>query len=365
MSLEIPTCGLVLALMVAPGFAGPASAGNGPVASAAAGGVAGYRAEAEQAKGAERTAESAEPAGQVGQAQPAEQAEPERPLDRRDRERRAALAAAGLERRTVESEFGRLVYWIGGAGQPLVLLHGSGDSGGVWAVAAPELVGDHRLLVPDLAGYGESEPAEGVLPMATVFGGLEVVVEAAGLEPPLVMGGNSMGAWLAMLYAHRHPERVARVVAVNGGAILAEPSGLTLMPADREQARTVMAAIRDPSSPPLPDEVLDDIVERSREGAVARMMQDLPGMMGFLLDGKLGEIATPVDLLWGESDGLMKVSYAEKMAAALPRVRLTLVPRCGHIPMNECPETFVRLLREVLSSEPPAAAAPTAAEAGQ
>ncbi len=127
------------------------------------------------------------------------------------------------------------------------------------------------------------------------------------------------------------------------------------MPADREQARRVMAALRDPSSPPLPDDVLDDIVARAGTGPIARMMLDLAGMMGYLLDGKLAEITTPVDLLWGESDGLMKVSYAEKMAAGLARARITLIPQCGHIPMGECPVRFAALLREILAREPPAA----------
>ncbi|MFQ5350826.1 MAG: alpha/beta fold hydrolase [Thermoanaerobaculia bacterium] len=278
----------------------------------------------------------------------------ESPLARRDRERRAALAAAGLERTTLETGRGQLVYWQGGEGAPLVLLHGSGDSAGTFAAVVPQLLGDHRLLIPDLAGHGDSEPAEGVLPMATVVAGLESLLEEADLESP-VLAGNSMGAWLAMLYAHKHPGRVSRVVAINGGAILGEPSDIKLMPANRDEARRSMAAIRDPSSPPVPDEVLDDIVARANSGPIRRMMMDLAGMMAYLLDGKLGEIATPVDLLWGESDGLMKLSYAEKMAAGLPRARITRIPQCGHIPMGECPERFVRLLREILAAEPPAA----------
>jgi len=279
---------------------------------------------------------------------------PEDPLAQRDRQRLALLAESGLERRTLETESGWLVYWVGGEGKPLVLLHGSGDSAGGWAAVVPRLAGDYRLLVPDLAGHGESEPAEGILPMAVIVGGLEALLEEVDLERP-VLAGNSMGAWLAMLYAHAHPELVDRVVAINGGAILGEPTGLTLMPADREQARTVMAALRDPSSPPLPDEVLDAIVVRSRTGPIARMMMDLAGMMGYLLDGRLSEIETPVELLWGESDGLMTVGYAEKMAAGLPRSRITLIPQCGHIPIAECPDRFVELLREILARDPPTA----------
>ena len=276
----------------------------------------------------------------------------ESPLERRDRERIEALIAAGMERLELETGGGKLVYWSGGEGRPLVLLHGSGDAAGAFSAVAPDLLADHRLLIPDLPGHGDSEPSEGILPMATIFGGLEALLEAAELDRP-VLAGNSMGAWLAMLYAHKYPDRVARVVAINGGAILGEPSDIKLMPADREEARASMAAIRDPSSPPVPDDVLDDIVARANTGPIRRMMLDVAGMMGYLLDGKLGEISTPVEMLWGESDQLMKPSYAEKMAAGLPRSRITRIPKCGHIPQVECPERFVELLREILGSEPP------------
>jgi abhydrolase domain-containing protein 6 len=286
----------------------------------------------------------------------------ESPLDRRDRLRLEALAAAGLERQVLETEAGRQVYWQGGEGRPLVLLHGSGDSAGTWAAAASELIGDYRLLIPDLAGHGASEPVDGILPMATIVAALEALLDQVDLDAP-VLAGNSMGAWLAMLYAHKYPGRVARVVAINGGAILGEPSEVKLMPADRQEARQAMAAIRDPSSPTFPDEVLDDIVARANKGPIRRMMMDLAGMMAYLLDGRLGEIETPVDLLWGESDGLMKLSYAEKMAAGLPRARITRIPKCGHIPQSECPERFDGQLREVLSSEPPAPAETRAAPA--
>lgn len=220
----------------------------------------------------------------------------ESPLDRRDRERLETLAAAGLERAVLETAAGRLVYWQGGEGPPLVLLHGSGDSAGTWAATARELVDEHRLLIPDLPGHGASEPAEGVLPFATIVAGFEALLDAAQLDSP-ILAGNSMGAWLAMLQAHKDPARVARVVAINGGAILGEPSEIKLMPVDREEARQAMAGIRDPSSAPIPDEVLDDIVTRAAGGPIRRMMMDLGGMMAYLLDGKLGEITTPVDLL--------------------------------------------------------------------
>lgn len=267
---------------------------------------------------------------------------------------RQALADAGFERIETEVEGRRLVAFRGGSGPPLVLLHGAGQQAGAWVAVAPGLAADYTVHVLDLPGHGESEPLEGPLPMATIVAGLEGYVE--GLPEPAVLVGNSMGAWLATLEAHRHPDRVSRIVLVNGGALLNIPAeGLTLMPADREAARRVMAALRDPSSPELPDAVLDDIVRRSNSGPIARMMGDSAGLMAHLLEGRLHEVTVPVDLLWGTSDRLVPVDYAIRMEGQLPRARLTRLDGCGHIPSAECPERFLAALRAVLAESPPEA----------
>ncbi|HVS03401.1 MAG TPA: alpha/beta hydrolase [Thermoanaerobaculia bacterium] len=269
---------------------------------------------------------------------------------------RAALAAASFERLEVAAAGRRLVAWRGGAGPHLVLLHGSGQQAAAWAAVAPALAEEHTVHALDLPGHGDSEPASGPLAMADVVAGLEVYLLA--LDGEAILVGNSMGAWLATLQAHRHPERVARVVLVNGGALLNVPEpGLTLTPADREQARQVMAALRDPASPPLPDEVLDDIVLRSKAGPIGRMLQDMPGLVAHLLDGRLHEVAAPVDILWGASDRLMPLAYARRMQGQLPRARLTVLEGCGHVPASECPQRFLQALRGVLALPPPAAPA--------
>ena len=268
---------------------------------------------------------------------------------------RAALDAAGLERREVQAAGRRLVLWRGGSGPHLVLLHGSGHQAGAWVAVAPGLLRDHTVHVFDLPGHGDSEPQEGPLRMAEVVAGLEEYLLALDGKTTLV--GNSFGAWLATVHAHRHPERVERIVLVNGGALFNLPAaGLSLTPADRETARRTMAALRDPASPELPDAVLDDIVKRAGSGPIGRMFQDPAGLMGHLLDGRLGEVTVPVDLLWGASDKLMTLDYARRMADQLPRSRLTVLERCGHIPASECPERFLEALRGVLALPPPAGA---------
>jgi len=266
---------------------------------------------------------------------------------------RRSLASLGLEKMELETEAGTLVYWQGGQGPTLVLVHGAGHQAGAWSEAAKGLMDRYRLVILDLPGHGESDPSDGPLCMSALYAGVEAVLNGEILDEPPTLVGNSLGAWLGMLYAHRNPDGLERLVAVNGGAVLNDPGDLNLLPATRAEARHLVNGLRDPSSPYIPNFVLDDLVDRSSDGPVARMMLDMEGMQEYVLNERIAEITTPVDLLWGESDQFMDMEYAAAMDSMLPRSRLTHIGSCGHIPHTECPERFLEIFSYVLDLGPP------------
>jgi len=285
----------------------------------------------------------------------------------------AALKGAGLERATLDTTAGELAVWRGGptgGGDPaataptLVLLHGAGDHAGSWSAVAEALAPDHRLVIPDLPGHGDSEPGEGGLPMATVLGGVVDLLraESAATDGPApVLVGNSLGGWLALLVGHAHPELISRLVVVNGGAIPGPQDPDLLLPEDRDQARRILDLVGAPG--PLPDGVLDDLVRNLQSGALPRFMA-ADDHDDHDLTGRLGEVAVPVDLVWGELDRYLPLDYARAHLEALPAARLTVIEECGHVPLRYCPKRFIPLLRQVLASPPPAPGDSTAATEG-
>jgi pimeloyl-ACP methyl ester carboxylesterase len=275
-----------------------------------------------------------------------------RPLSLYARMNTRALSSAGFARTTVSSPLGPQSVWTGGSGPTLVLLHGAGDSAGTWSSVVGKLTPTYRTVIPDLAGHGGSAPAEGPLSVGQVLAGLEAVM-AHGPQDPAIIVGNSLGAWVALLYARQHPDRVARLVLVNGGALVGDRPDLSLMPKSREEAAALMTQLRDPSSEPVPGFVLDNVVREAQTGPISRLAQTAGDMGQYLLDGKLHEINAPVDLLWGESDKLFSLAYARRMMAQLPASRLTTVPGCGHVPQQECPSRFGSALSDVLTMPPP------------
>jgi pimeloyl-ACP methyl ester carboxylesterase len=263
---------------------------------------------------------------------------------------RAALRTAGLHKRTVPAPPGPQTAFVGGQGPVVVLLHGAGDNAGTWHRIVPELTARYSLLVPDLAGHGDSAPQAGPIAVPDILAGAEAVIDTLAPGRKVALVGNSLGGWIAMLLAHRHPERIALVVCVNGGAVTGDNAHALILPKNRAEARAAVAQVRDPGSVPIPDFVLDDIVREAQHGALARFAATAPSMQAWTLDGRLGEIGVPVQLIWGTSDRLIPLAYAERMKAELPHAGLATLEHCGHVPQLECTQPFTAALTSALAS---------------
>ena len=282
---------------------------------------------------------------------------------------RRRLSAARFEKHFQTSAVGPQCVFSGGGGAPVVLLHGAGDQAGGWAKVAPRLAKSFAVVAVDLAGHGESAPASGSIPFATLLAGFDGAMKEIP-QGKVTLVGNSLGAWVATVWAKDHPDRVQHLVLVNGGPLLGDRPDLTLHPKNRAEADRTLAALRDPSAPMVPDFVVDDIIRVAATGPMGRLAAEPKNLNAYLLDGRLGGFDVPVDLLWGASDKLVSVDYARRLAAQLPAARLTTIDRCGHAPQVECSERFAEALMKVLkdplpaptvSGPPVAAPAPAAA----
>ncbi|MEQ6901638.1 alpha/beta hydrolase [Nocardioides sp. YIM 152588] len=105
-----------------------------------------------------------------------------------------------------------------------LLVHGVTASHRSWPVVADQL-SDLRLIAPDLRGRGRSHP-EGEAGMAAHADDLAAVLDHLGIERTVVVG-HSMGAFASLVLADRHPDRVSRLVLVDGGLPLEVPDGLS------------------------------------------------------------------------------------------------------------------------------------------
>jgi 3-oxoadipate enol-lactonase len=236
---------------------------------------------------------------------------------------------------------------------PLVLLHAFPLDAGLWSGVLPELSADRTVVTPEFPGLGSAA----VRPGPTVDGFADEIAERiAGLPGGrAAVGGLSLGGYVALALAARHPERVAALVLSNTRA---EP--------DTEEA----AAGRHASAAQVRNgglsQFLDGFVPRMvATGDLAALhatraiadAQDPEGVAGALeaLAGRadrrpdLAAMAMPALVIAGSEDGLTPPVLSEAMVAALPDARLHLVAGAGHLTALERPEEWAATVRPFLA----------------
>ncbi len=101
-----------------------------------------------------------------------------------------------------------------GAGDPVVLVHGWPQHGHMWRHLIPELAPEHRVIVPDLRGFGLSEAPPGDYRKHVLAADLVALLDAEGIERATLIG-HDWGGWASWLVALEHPERVERLVSID------------------------------------------------------------------------------------------------------------------------------------------------------
>ena len=124
--------------------------------------------------------------------------------------------APGFSERIV-SAGGRTIYYrIGGSGPAVVLLHGFGDTGQMWAPLAPRLAVNHTVIVPDLPGLGLSRPesASARYDMASVARSIHALMLQLGIHRAAVVG-HDIGLMVAYAYAAQFPSEVSKLALID------------------------------------------------------------------------------------------------------------------------------------------------------
>jgi pimeloyl-ACP methyl ester carboxylesterase len=245
----------------------------------------------------------------------------------------------------------------GGAGVPLVLLHGFPLDRTVWDEQMPALAGT-RVIRIDLRGCGESEPSDGPALMEALAGDVAGVLDALGIERA-ALAGHSIGGYVALSFFRMYAERVAGLALV--ASHVAEDAGRD---AGADPAQRALAAGRDALAERLETEgSMDAAIEtylpryfapqvyRERpelvERARAMMQRQNPRGCAQLVRGMkerldshdlLGDIDVPALLLAGGADSYLKTETLRETAAAIAGASFLALEDVGHLPMLEAPE---------------------------
>jgi 2-hydroxymuconate-semialdehyde hydrolase len=271
----------------------------------------------------------------------------------------------GERGRTITAAGIRTNYHDEGAGAPVVLLHGSGP--GVtayanWRLTIPALRARHRVIAPDLIGFGETErPAGIVYRLETWVRHALGLLDALAL-PRVDLVGNSFGGALALALALRHPERVRRLVLM-GSAGLSFPitAGLEAVwgyePSVEAMRRLLDVFAFDQS-------LVGDDLARVRHAASLRpgyqeaFSAMFPAPRQRWVDGlasderDLARLPHPTLIVHGREDRVIPPSCSQRLLELIPDAQLHVFGRCGHWTQIEHAGRFSRLVLDFLGEEP-------------
>ena len=256
----------------------------------------------------------------------------------------------------------------GGGGPAVILLHGIPGDRSTWSAVAPLLAEGFTVVVPDLAGYGESEGPRPALHAAAQGEAVIALMDALGIERAHLVG-HDFGGPVAVAVLRSAPRRV-RSLALLATNILAStpvppPLRIARVPLLGAAAFRVLfgrvgltamwlAAVRDRAGYPLSEfrrTLRSDRTVRSTREVLLESMRDLPRLYR-PLEETLRGATVPVLVVWGAGDPVFPVERGEATAAAAPMGRLEVLPGCGHFVPREKPRETASLIRSFLARLP-------------
>jgi 3-oxoadipate enol-lactonase len=252
-----------------------------------------------------------------------------------------------------------LAYTDVGSGPPIVLIHGYPFNRSLWTEQTEVLRSRYRVVAPDLRGFGESDSSEGPVRMNRMAEDVAALMDHLEIEQA-VIGGLSMGGYVALAFARMIPARVKALVLADTRAQADTEEGKQTRRQQAEKAVSEgMAGIADAMLPKLltPETVSKrpELVKRVRdmmlktkpEGAAAALlgMAQRDDQTDFIAG-----ILVPTLILVGREDAITPVADSEKMQSQIEGSRLVVIENAGHVSNLEQTEQFNDALLGFLSS---------------
>ncbi|WP_405693552.1 alpha/beta hydrolase [Streptomyces coelicoflavus] len=247
-----------------------------------------------------------------------------------------------------------------GDGLPVLLIHGHPFNRTLWAPQATALAAaGHRVLTPDLRGYGRSSVGPDKVLLADFADDLAGLLDHLGIERAVV-GGVSMGGQITMEFQLRHPGRVRALVLSDTSAPAETPEGKAFRNrlADRllaegmdgyahEVLDKMLAGYNVTRMPEVAARVLEMMCATDPRGAAAalRGRAERPDYRDVL-----AAVRAPVLVVVGADDAYTPVTDAESIHRLVPHSTLAVVEKAGHLPGAEQPDRFNTVLLEFLDT---------------
>jgi pimeloyl-ACP methyl ester carboxylesterase len=258
-----------------------------------------------------------------------------------------------------------------GEGEPIIFVHGIAGCWRNWLENLPHFGRHYRAIALDLPGFGHSPMPSWDISMANYGRLLHDFCERLGLEHVAALVGNSMGGFISTEAVIEEPERFDRLVLISAAGISfaewqashGKAAGRMIKAAGPFLAGDRRAWVTRTRGRKLafgrifrnPNKLRPELLaEQGNPGLQAPGFADALGAIwGYDTRERLPEIEIPTLVVWGLNDQIVPVEAALGYQRLIPRSRLEIFERTGHLPMLERPLRFNPLLEEFIESSQP------------
>jgi pimeloyl-ACP methyl ester carboxylesterase len=261
---------------------------------------------------------------------------------------RVLLSRGGGQPETISVNGRPTVLMHAGEGTPFVYLHSTLGESFMWLPFYQAWSKQFRVLVPTHPGFGKGGNLDGIDTIEDMAFHYVELFDALGLEQ-VILGGVSLGGWIAAEFAVRWPERVKKLWLCNAPGLWtddAELGDLFRVMYDRDALRRLM--FHDPNGHMAHIVIQDEPDEEKlltayqNMTALARLVWNRP--YDPKLAGRLHRVQCPTLLLWGANDRLVPPAFGTAYQRHLPNAQMKLIADCGHLPMFEKEQEFVQTI---------------------
>jgi pimeloyl-ACP methyl ester carboxylesterase len=242
-----------------------------------------------------------------------------------------------------------------GSGTPILLIHGFPFDHAMWDEQIGALSARYRVVAPDLRGFGQSGVTEGKVTMEAFADDLAALLDALGIDQPIVFCGLSMGGYVAWQFWRKYGRRVRGLIVCDTRAVADTPEAAEARrtTADRvlREGPGVLLDTMIPKlfaestrkhNPEAVEAVRRMVLAADAQGiaAAARGMAQRPNVTAML-----ARIDCPTLVLVGEFDAISPLAEMQSLAEAIPHARLVRIAAAGHLaPLENAREANAAML---------------------
>jgi len=252
-----------------------------------------------------------------------------------------------------------------GAGPDLVLIHGWGAHGGIWAGLAAGLAQDFRLTIIDLPGLGRSPALDNGFTLENAITAIKAVTPDTA-----IWLGWSLGALIAMALALNDKDRVKKMILIGGSPCFAKkenwPNATSrevldgfgeMLKTDYRKTLTRFLSLQMGDSAHGDSTRHRQVLKTQRQLLFKYGEPDITALAEMLavlketdLRESLNQLLTPTLLIHGDRDTLAPVTAASYLEQHLPRARLLTIKGAGHVPFLTHTEMCLQAINEFINN---------------